>query len=74
MIDMVEPVSLTFSLRYLTSFTKATPLAPSVVRWGGRIGRAAAAGPAGCCRGGNMEWAGHLERVRRVGCGAGACG
>ncbi|PSC71363.1 Proliferating cell nuclear antigen [Micractinium conductrix] len=29
-IDMVEPVSLTFSLRYLTSFTKATPLAPSV--------------------------------------------
>ncbi|EFN51982.1 hypothetical protein CHLNCDRAFT_139488 [Chlorella variabilis] len=30
-IDMHEPVSLTFALRYLTSFTKATALSPSVV-------------------------------------------
>lgn len=30
-IDMQEPVSLTFALRYLNSFTKATSLAPSVL-------------------------------------------
>ena len=30
-IDMHEPVMLTFALRYLNSFTKATPLAPSVI-------------------------------------------
>lgn len=29
-IDMQEPVSLTFALRYLNSFTKATPLSPQV--------------------------------------------
>lgn len=31
LIDMNEPVSLTFALRYLNSFTKATGLSPSVV-------------------------------------------
>ena len=30
MIDMQEPVALTFALRYLNSFAKATPLSPSV--------------------------------------------
>ena len=30
-IDMQEPVALTFALRYLNSFTKATSLSPSVV-------------------------------------------
>lgn len=30
LIDMNEPVNLTFALRYLTSFTKATPLSPTV--------------------------------------------
>ena len=30
MIEMEEPVSLTFALRYLNSFTKATPLANQV--------------------------------------------
>ena len=30
MIDLQEPVTLTFALRYLNSFTKATPLAPMV--------------------------------------------
>ena len=30
-IDMHEPVMLTFALRYLNSFTKATPLASSVI-------------------------------------------
>merc|ERR1711935_575736 len=29
-IDLQEPVTLTFALRYLNSFTKATPLAPMV--------------------------------------------
>ena len=29
-IDVNEPVQLTFALRYLNSFTKATPLSPSV--------------------------------------------
>ena len=29
-IDMQEPVALTFALRYLNSFAKATPLSPSV--------------------------------------------
>lgn len=29
-IDLVEPVMLTFALRYLNSFTKATPLSQSV--------------------------------------------
>ncbi len=28
MIDMQEPVALTFALRYLNSFAKATPLSP----------------------------------------------
>ena len=32
LIDMNEPVSLTFALRYLASFTKATGLSPTVVR------------------------------------------
>ena len=31
MIDLVEPVTLTFALRYLNSFSKATPLSPTVV-------------------------------------------
>ena len=31
MIDLHEPVMLTFALRYLNSFTKATPLAASVI-------------------------------------------
>ena len=31
-IDMNEPVALTFALRYLNSFTKATGLASAVVR------------------------------------------
>lgn len=31
-IDLTEPVTLTFGLRYLTQFTKATALSPSVVR------------------------------------------
>ena len=31
MIDLHEPVMLTFALRYLNSFTKATPLATSVI-------------------------------------------
>ena len=30
MIDLVEPVSLTFPLRYLIFFTKVTPLSPTV--------------------------------------------
>jgi proliferating cell nuclear antigen len=30
-IDLNEPVELTFALRYLNSFAKATPLSPSVV-------------------------------------------
>lgn len=30
-IDLHEPVMLTFALRYLNSFTKATPLASSVI-------------------------------------------
>ena len=30
MIDMNEPVTLTFALRYLNSFTKATPLCSQV--------------------------------------------
>ncbi|BFZ53539.1 proliferating cell nuclear antigen [Savitreella phatthalungensis] len=30
MIDLTEPVTLTFSLKYLTGFTKATPLSPTV--------------------------------------------
>lgn len=29
-IELNEPVTLTFALRYLNSFTKATPLSPSV--------------------------------------------
>lgn len=29
-IEMQEPVSLTFALRYLNSFTKATPLSETV--------------------------------------------
>lgn len=29
-IDLQEPVTLTFALRYLNSFAKATPLSPSV--------------------------------------------
>ena len=29
-IDMMEPVALTFALRYLNSFAKATPLSPQV--------------------------------------------
>lgn len=29
-IELNEPVMLTFALRYLNSFTKATPLSPSV--------------------------------------------
>jgi|TARA_B110000977_G_C10893377_1_gene422320 proliferating cell nuclear antigen len=29
-IELQEPVTLTFALRYLNSFTKATPLAPTV--------------------------------------------
>ena len=31
-IDMQEPVALTFALRYLNSFAKATPLASQVGR------------------------------------------
>ena len=31
MIDLVEPVTLTFALRYLNSFSKATPLSPTVI-------------------------------------------
>lgn len=31
MIDLNEPVMLTFALRYLNSFTKATPLSNTVV-------------------------------------------
>lgn len=31
LIEMVEPVNLTFALRYLINFSKATSLAPSVV-------------------------------------------
>ena len=30
MIEMEEPVELTFALRYLNFFTKATPLSPTV--------------------------------------------
>lgn len=30
-IDMQEPVALTFALRYLNSFAKATPLASQVI-------------------------------------------
>ena len=30
MIEMQEPVALTFALRYLNSFAKATPLSPMV--------------------------------------------
>lgn len=30
MIEMNEPVSLTFALRYMNSFTKATPLSNTV--------------------------------------------
>lgn len=30
-IELQEPVSLTFALRYLNSFAKATPLSPTVV-------------------------------------------
>lgn len=30
MIELKEPVALTFALRYLTSFAKATPLATHV--------------------------------------------
>lgn len=30
-IEMQEPVSLTFALRYLNSFTKATPLSVTVM-------------------------------------------
>lgn len=30
MIDLQQPVMLTFALRYLSSFTKATPLSPYV--------------------------------------------
>jgi proliferating cell nuclear antigen len=29
-IELQEPVSLTFALRYLNSFAKATPLSPTV--------------------------------------------
>ena len=32
-IDMNEPVALTFALRYLNSFAKATPLASQVGLW-----------------------------------------
>ena len=31
LIDLNEQVNLTFALRYLTSFTKATSLSPTVV-------------------------------------------
>jgi proliferating cell nuclear antigen len=31
LIDLTEPVALTFALRYLNSFTKASGLSPSVV-------------------------------------------
>ena len=31
-IDMQEPVALTFALRYLNSFAKATPLASQVMK------------------------------------------
>ena len=31
MIDLHEPVTLTFALRYLNSFAKATPLSPFVI-------------------------------------------
>ena len=31
-IDMQEPVALTFALRYLNSFAKATPLASQVMQ------------------------------------------
>ena len=31
MIDLQEPVSLTFALRYLNSFCKATPLSSTVI-------------------------------------------
>ena len=31
MIDLVEPVTLTFALRYLNSFSKATPLSTTVI-------------------------------------------
>ena len=37
-IEMNEPVALTFALRYLNSFAKATSLSPTVVRarrWAG---------------------------------------
>jgi proliferating cell nuclear antigen len=30
MVEMQEPVTLTFALRYLNSFTKATPLSSTV--------------------------------------------
>jgi len=30
-IELNEPVMLTFALRYLSSFTKATPLSPTVM-------------------------------------------
>ena len=30
-IDLNEPVMLTFALRYLNSFSKATPLSPCVI-------------------------------------------
>ena len=38
LIDMNEPVALTFALRYLVNFTKATSLSPSVVRRGCLMG------------------------------------
>jgi len=37
-IDLVEPVTLTFALRYLNSFSKATPLSPTVILSMSKVG------------------------------------
>jgi len=39
-IDLVEPVTLTFALRYLNSFSKATPLSPTVILSMSKVGPA----------------------------------
>ena len=38
MIDLVEPVTLSFALRYFNSFSKATPLFPTVTLRMSKVG------------------------------------
>ncbi len=82
LIDLNEPVNLTFALRYLTSFTKATGLSPTVVSIcteGGGLGGAACVPFVSWALGqphravlcGAMGRAGATESARR-GCAAGA--